>query len=246
MAEIALQRVLVDDDAIRVGVAGDRAADDSGRTRHARGRGSRRPPACARAARGTPPAGRPAPASPARRTRSAAGRAEAAKQEPRCGPPAGGTRARASRGRSAPRSTQAVTSTIATAPASRDTRPPSPANEGGLTSSSTTPRMKAVSAAARSGGPKVSLMRFRLGRRLARLGRPRLASPRPTVARPPGASYSARPSRPSGADLLLRRPPPARSPRLGPAHAVPARVPRGPGRLASGSRVRPGGAARAA
>src|SRR3954471_815832 len=66
---------------------------------------------------------------------------------------------------------QAVRSTTATAPASSARTPPSPVNDGGLKNKRTRPRMSAVSAAARRGGPKVSLMRSRL-ERLALSARP--------------------------------------------------------------------------
>ena len=104
VAEVALQRVLVDDDPVGVDVAGDGAADVVAVgvvLVTAAGDDDRRAlEQLAELAR----AGRRAPASRARRTRSAAGRGAAARRGRRCGRPAAGTRARASPCRSAPRS----------------------------------------------------------------------------------------------------------------------------------------------
>ncbi len=55
-----------------------------------------------------------------------------------------------------------------------------------------------------------------------------LAHARPARARPSGAARRAGSLRAHRSGVLLRRPAPARPPRVGPAHAVPARVPRGP------------------
>ena len=55
-----------------------------------------------------------------------------------------------------------------------------------------------------------------------------LVPARSARARPSRAAGRARRARPRRARLLLRRPPPARPPRIGPAHAVHARVPARP------------------
>ena len=81
------------------------------------------------------------------------------------------------------------------------------------------------------------------GRRtLAVMTAHRLVSPRPAPARQPRACAPRSTARARGAGLLPRRPAPARPPRLRAAHAVPARVPGRPGRLAARARQRAGGA----
>src|SRR5215216_176019 len=57
---------------------------------------------------------------------------------------------------------QAVRSTIASAPTSMTTTSSTPASEGGLMRRTIRPAMRALNAAARRGGPKISFMRLRL------------------------------------------------------------------------------------
>ena len=103
-------------------------------------------------------------------------------------------------------------------------------------------RSRALRAAARAlGGSRLPFVRRDLdrifdyraraiaagrGTRAGRHDRAALAHARPARARPSGAARGARPRGARRAGVLLRRPAAARPPRLRPAHAVPARVPR--------------------
>ena len=159
--EVALQRVLVDDDAVRVDVAGDGAADVVAVGMvlvTAIGDHHRRVPSSSR----NRPANRPAPASRARRTRSGAGREAGATRAPRCDRRAAGIRPRASLSRSAPRSPRRRPTRLATAPASSTNRSDRPANDGGLRRSTASPAIRAVAAAAFNGGRGSPSCKWRL------------------------------------------------------------------------------------